>query len=144
MKKSEPPIILKVTYPASIEKVWAALTELEKMQQWYFPMLSAFEPKVGFETKFRLEHEGRVFTHQWKVTEVIPEQKIAYDWNYPEYKGDSYVVFELSEVTDGIKLLLTNVVTKDFPQDIPEFKRESGVEGWNYLLGDALMKFLKT
>jgi len=30
-----------------------------------------------------------------------------------------------------------------FPDDIPEFKRESGVEGWNYLIKKSLKAFLE-
>ena len=39
--------------------VWKAITELDQMKQWYMPALVAFEPKVGFETEFSVEHEGK-------------------------------------------------------------------------------------
>ena len=142
MKKSDPPIIIIKTFPTSIDKVWAAITNLPQMQQWYFDNLPSFEPRVGFETQFSIENEGRTFTHLWKVTEVIPMKKISYNWNYLEYDGDGYVTFELSTVEAGTQLRLTNVITKDYPSDIPEFKRESGIGGWEYLLGTNLTAYL--
>lgn len=39
-------------------------------------------------------------------------------------------------------LKLTHQVMESFPQDIPEFLRESGVKGWNYFIGESLKKFL--
>jgi len=102
MKKTDPPIQLKVLYPVPIEKVWAALTNINEMQQWYFPNLVSFEPIVGFTTSFHLENEGRSFTHLWEITEVIPLQKLAYNWKYKEYNGDGYVVFALSKVAHFI------------------------------------------
>ena len=142
MKKTDPPIIIKKTYAVSIEKVWSAITEVEQMTQWFFNDIPDFQAKIGFETQFVLENEGRMFTHIWEVKEVIPFQKLTYNWKYKEYAGDGYVVFELSKVPEGTALQLTNIITKDYPSDIPEFKRESGIDGWEYLLGDALKKFL--
>jgi len=143
MKTLPEPIILKFDYNASIEKVWLAITELDQMQQWYFEMLETFEAEVGFETSFLVMVEDRKYTHQWKVTEVVPYQKIVYDWIIKEYDGVSYSMFELSEKDDGTQLTITSVVTKAFPSDIPEFKRESGVQGWTYLLGDRLKSYLE-
>jgi hypothetical protein len=41
------------------------------------------------------------------------------------------------------KLRLTAQVLEDFPEDIPEFKRESGVEGWTYFIKKSLKEFLE-
>jgi len=98
MKKTDPPIIIKKTYAVSIEKVWSAITEVEQMTQWFFNDIPDFQAKIGFETQFVLENEGRMFTHIWEVKEVIPFQKLTYNWKYKEYAGDGYVVFELSTV----------------------------------------------
>ena len=142
MKKTDPPIIIKKTYPVAIERVWSAITNVEQMTQWFFNNIPDFRPEIGFATQFVVENEGRTFTHLWEVKEVIPFQKLSYNWKYKEYAGDGYVVFELSKVPGGTELQLSNIVTKDYPSDILEFKRESGINGWEYLLGDALKKFL--
>ncbi|MGB5434562.1 MAG: hypothetical protein WBM98_01625 [Maribacter sp.] len=40
-------------------------------------------------------------------------------------------------------LRLSTKILADFPNDIPEFARESAVEGWNYLLGKSLKEYLE-
>jgi len=142
MKKSDPPIIVEETYPVTIEKVWAAITELDQMRKWFFENIEDFQPKVDFETTFIIKLEDKTFTHQWKIKEVILHQRISYNWNYEEYDGDGYVVFDLTEKEEGTLLRLTSVVTEDYPSDIPEFKRESGVGGWNYFIKQQLKNFL--
>ena len=136
------PIITKVTYNTQVEKVWEALTELRQMQKWYFEMLESFEAKVGFKTSFIVMVEDRKYTHQWEVTEVKTNQKIVYNWNIEEYDGASYSMFELKDKGNQTCLICTSVVTKPFPVHIPEFKRESGVQGWNFLLKKRLTEYL--
>ena len=72
--KNEPVIVERV-YNAPVEKVWEALTNVEKMRQWYFPMLDEFEPEVGFETRFDVVNGGKIFPHIWKVAGVVPGKK---------------------------------------------------------------------
>ena len=45
------PFVIERTYNVSIDKVWQAITDKEKMKQWYFD-LSDFKPEVGFEFTF--------------------------------------------------------------------------------------------
>ena len=43
------PFIIEQVYDAPIGKVWQALTDKDKMKEWYFPQLKKFEPVVGFK-----------------------------------------------------------------------------------------------
>jgi uncharacterized protein YndB with AHSA1/START domain len=143
MKKTDPPIIVEVNYSASVEKVWEAMTQSEKMIQWFFENIESFQAEVGFETSFAIQSNERTFTHVWKIKEVIPSKKISYSWSYEEYSGDGFVEFEIFEKENGTQLRLTNIITEDYPNDIPEFKRESCIGGWNYFLGERLKAFLE-
>ena len=143
MKKTDPPIIVEAIYSTSVEKVWAAITEPEKMRQWFFDNIESFRAEVGFETSFAVQSGERTFTHLWKIKEVIPSKKISYNWSYEEYSGDGFVTFEIVEKEEGTQLRLTNIITEDYPIDIPEFKRESCIGGWNYFLGERLKEFLE-
>jgi uncharacterized protein YndB with AHSA1/START domain len=78
----------------------------------------------------------------WKVTEVVPLKMIKYNWKFEGYPGDSFVVFELSKQNNMTKLRLTHEVQESFPDDIPEFKRESGVAGWTFFIKQSLKEFL--
>lgn len=144
MTKSEEPIVVEQVFNTSLENVWNAFTDLSQMKQWYFENIKSFVPEPGFKTQFEVQVEDRKFTHLWKITEVIPNKKIKYNWKYKEYPGDSFVTFELFEENERVKLRLEAEVVEDFPDDIPEFKRESGVEGWKYFIGQRLKEYLES
>lgn len=142
MKVTDPPIVVTAIYQTTIEKVWSAITEPAEMRQWFFEQIESFKAEVGFETQFLIENEGKKFTHSWKIVEVVPNKKLKYSWNYPEYSGDSFVIFELSEIAEGVELTLITEVLENFPQDMLEFKRESCIGGWEYFLNDRLKNYL--
>jgi uncharacterized protein YndB with AHSA1/START domain len=113
------------------------------MRQWYFENIPSFEPEVGFETQFNIHNEGRDFLHLWKVTEVIPLKKIKYSWKFEGYPGASFVAFELFEHSAGTKLRVSTEIIEDFPDDIPEFRRESCLGGWTFFITNRLRDFLE-
>jgi uncharacterized protein YndB with AHSA1/START domain len=87
-------LVVERTLDAPVTRVWKALTDVDQMRQWYFD-LKEFRPEVGFEFGFVVEHEGNTYDHRCKVTEVIPQRKIAYTWRYEGHEGNSLVTFEL-------------------------------------------------
>jgi len=143
MKKSEAPILVAQDFQTSTEAIWLALTAINEMKQWYFDNIPDFQPKIGFKTQFPIHNEGRTFTHLWEVTDVIPYQSITYRWHYKEYSGDSRITFALTEIGKQIRLNLKLEILEDFPDNIPEFKRESGLAGWNYFIKERLKEYLK-
>jgi uncharacterized protein YndB with AHSA1/START domain len=143
MKTTDEPVVIEQSFDASSDSVWNALTQIDQMRQWFFDNIPAFEPEVGFETQFNVQSESRNFQHMWKVTEVVPRKMLTYDWQYEEYPGHASVVYELFEENNTTKLRLTLQVREDFPEDIPEFKRESCIAGWKYFLGGNLKAFLE-
>lgn len=143
MKTSEAPVIVEHIFDAPIKKVWSAITDLKEMKFWYFENIDHFKAEIGSQSRFAVRSGERTFTHLWEVCALNPPHKIAYTWKYEEYSGDSIVSFELLEVPEGTKLLLIASVTEDFPDDIPEFKRESCLKGWEYFICYRLAEYLK-
>jgi len=143
MKITIEPVVVNQTFHVSKDRLWNAITEKKQMKQWFFENIEAFEPKVGFETSFIVENEGRIFPHLWRITAVEPLRKISYNWQYEGYAGNSFVTFELSEYNKGSQLKLTHQVTESFPQDIPEFSRESCKEGWEWFINKRLKDYLR-
>ena len=135
-------IIIKQTFAQSKEKIWNALTDLPEMKLWFFEILEDFKPEVGFKTEFLITNEGRDFTHIWEVTEVIPHQLITTKWTFKEYEGASLVSFHLDDDKGQTLLTMHNEVIENHPNDIPEFDRESGVEGWKYFINQRLPDYL--
>ena len=143
MKKEDDPVVVEQSFNVSSEIVWKAITEIDQMHQWYFDNIPAFKPEVGFKTQFNVQSWDRNFMHLWKVIEVVPNKRLVYNWKYESYAGDSNVIFELFEQNNLTTLRLTNQILESFPQDIPEFKRESCVEGWTYFIKNRLKEYLE-
>ena len=142
MKTHEEPIIVEQSFKKSVEIVWSAITDINQMPKWFFENIPEFKPEHGFETSFVVQNEDRIFPHVWKVTEVVPHKLIRYSWRYDGYKGDSFLTMEIFEEGSSTRLKLTHTVTEDFEDGIPEFTRESGLQGWTYFIKENLVKYL--
>ena len=134
-------VVVERTLNAPAAKVWQALTDVDQMRQWYFD-LKEFKPQVGFEFAFVVEHEGNTYDHRCKVTEVIPQKKIAYTWRYEGHEGNSLVTIELSPDGDKTRLKLTHEGLETFPKT-PAFARENFEKGWTAIIGTELKQFVE-
>jgi uncharacterized protein YndB with AHSA1/START domain len=134
-------VVIERTFNAPVERVWKALTDVAQMRQWYFD-LKEFKPEVGFEFQFVVEHEGTTYDHRCKVTEVIPQKKLAYTWRYKGHEGDSLVTFELFADGDKTRLKLTHEGLGTFPKT-PAYARENFEKGWTQIIGSELKQFVE-
>jgi len=134
-------IVIERTYDAPVAKVWEALTDNNKIKQWYF-QLASFEPKEGFEFEFLAGDANKEFLHKCKITAVIPNKKLAYTWRYDGYPGNSEVTFELFDEGDKTRLKLTHTGVETFP-DINDFRKENFVAGWTHITGTDLKNFVE-
>ena len=81
---------------ASLEKVWEALTNPEKVKLWQFgsDLITTWE--VGSDIKFVTEWEGQVFQQWGKVLEIDYLKKISYSLFAPrpdlEDKPENYFI----------------------------------------------------
>ena len=133
-------IVLERTFDASVGRIWAALTDVNQMREWYFD-LKEFRPEVGFEFEFIVEHEGNTYHHLCRVTDVISEKKIAYTWRYKGQPGDSLVTFELFPDGNKTRLKLTHTGIETFPKR-PAYARKNFETGWTAIIGSELKQFL--
>jgi uncharacterized protein YndB with AHSA1/START domain len=135
-------VVVERTFSAPPERIWKALTDVEEMRRWYFD-LKEFKPEVGFEFEFIVEHEGMKYHHLCKITEVIPQKKLAYTWRYKGHEGNSLVTFELFADGDKTRLKLTHEGLETFPKT-PSFARKSFMEGWTQIIGSSLKEFVES
>ena len=136
------PLVIERTYNAPADMVWNALTDSKQMQQWYFT-IPVFKPVVGFEFQFEGGSEQQTYLHLCKVTEVIPGRKITYSWKYDGYTGSSSVTWELFDEGKKTRVRLTHEGLETFPQDKPDFAKESFAGGWTHIIGKSLLEFLE-
>ncbi len=97
------------------------------MRQWFFEPITDFHAEAGFGTEFNVRCDDQDYLHRWKLTDVVPNARIVYDWRYGGVPGSSSVTWELSETPDGTKLTLTHKGIETFPQVNPVFSRDSGI-----------------
>jgi uncharacterized protein YndB with AHSA1/START domain len=97
---------------------------------------------VGFEFEFTVEHEGNTYHHMCKVTEVVPQEKLAYSWRYADQPGDSLVTFELFAEGEKTRLRLTHEGLETFPR-LPGYARGNFEKGWTALIGSSLKQFIE-
>jgi uncharacterized protein YndB with AHSA1/START domain len=135
------PLIIERTFRAPVALVWKAITDADAMRVWYFD-LPEFKPEVGFEFQFIVEHAGTIYDHRCKITESIPQKKLAYTWRYADREGDSLVTMELFDEGETTRLKLTHEGLESFPQH-PDFGRESFTNGWTEIIGSSLKDYVE-
>jgi len=136
------PIIVKQKFTISRERLWQIITEPTLMRQWFFAEIPDFKAEVGFQTRFNVDAGERQFMHLWEIVEVKLKSTIVYDWRYEGYIGQGNVKFELEDVDGGSILVVTSAGMESFPQDVPEFSRESCEGGWKYFINEKLVEFV--
>lgn len=120
--------------PGPVERVWAHLTECDKLAGWYGDD-GLIEPREGGAVRFMDGHIQGVVT-QWK-----PNRRLAYTWNvfapgeaessYPE----SYLSFTLTPRDEAVELVLLHLPV------LERFEKQNQM-GWHTML-DILGAALK-
>ncbi|HEY6962449.1 MAG TPA: SRPBCC domain-containing protein [Gaiellaceae bacterium] len=87
----------EIVLPATREDVWEALTEPERLEDWFANDVD-LDLRPGGGASFRWSNgEERRAT----VTEVEPERRLAFDWD-----DEGSVAFELEDDADGTRLVV--------------------------------------
>jgi uncharacterized protein YndB with AHSA1/START domain len=135
------PFVIEQTYNAPVSRVWDAITNNDKMKEWYF-QLEEFKPEVGFKFTFWGGSKDKSYLHLCEVTDVVPGRKLTHSWKYDGYPGESFVTWELFDEGDKTRLRLTHAGLETFPAE-KDFARESFSKGWTYITGTSLKNFVE-
>ncbi|HZK77152.1 MAG TPA: SRPBCC domain-containing protein [Candidatus Kapabacteria bacterium] len=137
-------VIVERTFNAPVDRVWEAISNNDAMKQWYFK-LPEFRPEVGFEFEFEgVKPNKGIVLHKCRVTEVISGQKLAYTWQYEEYKGISTVTIELFAEGKHTKLRLTHSGLDSFIiNNDPALDAHNFAAGWADIIGRSLKEFVE-
>jgi uncharacterized protein YndB with AHSA1/START domain len=84
-----------IVFPASPSEVWEALTDSERLEEWFASEVS-LDARPGGEGVFRW---GDGDERRATVREIEPEERLVLDW-----EDDGQVVLELEEVDGGTRL----------------------------------------
>lgn len=127
-----------------INTVWKAITNKDKMKQWYFD-IPDFKLEVGHEFIWWAgPPNGKQWEHNGKIIEVIEKSKLVHSWSYQGYKGETVVFWELSKIDKNkTHLLFIHEIIIPFPEDEEALKQENFVDGWNQIINTSLKEFLE-
>lgn len=140
---NEPAVIVSRVFHVTPDILWRALTEKDRMKEWYFD-LAEFRAEVGFHFTFSGgPNEDRQYLHLCTVTEAVPEQLLAYSWEYDGYPGRTIVSFSLTPSDEGTLLTLSHTGLETFPADNPDFARENFSQGWNDIINRPLKEYIE-
>ncbi len=138
---SAQPFVIDRIYNAPADRVWQAITDNNKMKEWYFN-IPDFKPEVGFEFTFNGGSKEQTYVHKCKVTEVIEGKKLSHSWTYEGYEGYSEVTWELFPQGDKTKVVLTHTGLETFPP-LKDFAVESFTKGWTHIVGTSLKAYVE-
>jgi uncharacterized protein YndB with AHSA1/START domain/HEAT repeat protein len=98
-------VILEVTYPYPVERVWRALTDSRALAKWLMP--NDFEPRLGHKFCFVGEPQGvgrEVI--ECEVIELERPCRLGYTWRDQSGRSPSIVTWTLMPVAEGTCLRL--------------------------------------
>jgi uncharacterized protein YndB with AHSA1/START domain len=84
-----------IVFPASPAEVWEALTEPERLEEWFASEVS-LDAQPGGEGVFRW---GDGDERRAVIREIEPEERLVLEW-----EDDGQVILELEEVDGGTRL----------------------------------------
>lgn len=135
-------IHIERTYPISIADLWRALTTKENMKEWFFE-IPDFTMEIGGEFQFFRHQKQQNLLHKCQVIDVVPKQLFKFAWRHPRQTGESSIVtWRLIPRGGATTLHLTHEGLENFKGAGEQYSQESFENGWNYLLGETLSKFL--
>lgn len=125
---------VQIKEPAS--KIWEALTQTDKMKEWYFD-IPDFELKEGSTFNFYEPDGENKFHHQCTIREIIPNEKFSHTWRHPELStGESVVTWLLSEKNGITDVTLQHQGTESFADAAPISPRKItkwvGMDLWQF------------
>jgi len=135
-------VIIEQTFKQPVNVVWNAITKCSEMRLWFFDNILDFKPEVGFKTQFNVKAPSRDFLHCWEVVEVVPNHKLVVNWQFEGLEGVANVTMQVTAQEHKTHFKLIDEILEPFDTSIPEFKRESSMEGWNYFIKVQLVNYL--
>ena len=133
--KSEVRLEVSETYDAPVSRVYGAWAQADQLSQWFGPgpcqVLEAdFEPRVGSHYTIKMDVGEEVATVHGQFTEVVPEEKLGFTWQWEGDDNNSHVTVTFSEQEHGTKVTISHVGLEH------EESKEKHLMGWTESLAE--------
>ena len=114
------------------------------MRKWFFEVIPEFSATEEFYTEFDVKAESRSFRHCWRVIEVVAQSHYTVEWTFTGLPGRGHVTHKITPGPDGKNTItFIDVIKEPFDTTIPEFKRQSSIDGWTYIMHEMLGPYLE-
>ena len=126
-----PPIILSIETPAAPDDAWAALTEPERIAEWF----TDASPLRGVGDAYRLDFgDGSVVEGVVKLVE--PKRRFAHTWRWtdPDPMPETVVTWSIEPIVSGSRITLTHAGWAEAGAD--EATRDDHEAYWSGYLDD--------
>ena len=135
-------IHIERTYPIVASELWNALTDKNKMKDWFFE-IPDFTTEVGAEFNFYKFNQNLDTLHRCQVIESKAPEIFKFTWTHPKQStGTSIITWRLIPRRGATTLHLTHEGIENFKDAGENFKIENFESGWEKILGDSLNKFI--
>ena len=99
----------ELVLPVPVEDVWAALTDAERLAEWFANEVE-LEPEQGGRARFRWS-SGEV--RRGLVVEFAPPRRLGLRWRSEDAPlEESHVAFTLEEVPEGTLLVVVETTSR--------------------------------
>jgi uncharacterized protein YndB with AHSA1/START domain len=119
--------------PATVNKVWEALTNPDLVNQYFFGAALVTDWEVGHPIIFKGEWEGTPYEDIGTVLEYIANQKLTFsylsNWSGKEDLPDNYltITYAVNAVDGGTELIITQT-------NYDEEKVAHSLENWTVVM----------
>lgn len=140
MEKKE--IVIEEVMDALVGKVWEALTNKDKLSNWFFE-IDDFELRKGFVFTFYEGGEEQKYQHTCKIVDIVFQEKLSFTWEYPDIEGTSIVTLYLQPERGKTRVKLVHEGIDSFPQDKPDFNFKDFEDGWRDIISISLKEYVQ-
>ena len=130
-------------FSSPVSKIWSALTDKEKVKQYFYGTEVTSTWKPGSDIVFRGEWDGKAYEDKGKIIEVENEKLIKYSYissfsGLPDLPENyAIITYRLKPIDDGTELTIIQEGFKD------EKSWDDSKNGWKFVL-DNLKKLLNS
>ena len=136
-------LVLKRTFPATCERLFAMWTTAELLMKWFCPGRDMKVPVAEVDAReggsYRIvmeDKDGKTYSPSGVYEEIIPNEKLVFSWKWADSELITRVTIEFKSVGDAeTELTLTH---EGFPETEIRDRHNEGWEGCLSRLADAL------
>jgi uncharacterized protein YndB with AHSA1/START domain len=127
MKEQMTKLVIKRLLKADRKRVFSALTDPQKMTQWFYGMETGrarvtSDFRVGGKYSIEMSNDEQNCVPRGEYLEIVPPEKLVFTWFDDHLVKQSKVTIELFEKGPHTELILTH----ELPQDVVDPHRH----GW--------------